>query len=308
MKKRIGLFLVSRTTGYQNLLAQAAADAAAVHGFELEVFSAEDVGAHQSADVVRFVENGGSDQLGVVIMPVRDMGREALVDGLAHKVLSRGAAWIVLNRDLETHVLRMRKTFPNLPTALVTIDNVEIGRIQARQVSAVLPPGRPAAVVYVVGNAYTTAARDRREGFLGGLGSNRIAMHEVEGLWSAAWAERMVGRWLGAVGPADLVDAVVCQNDAMAIGARTALTRLAGELNRPEWLKAPVFGVDGAPDEGRRLVDEGQLAGTVVVPRTSGTAVEILARMWRDEASQPARTVLSVSAYPAAAPLLSAAG
>ena len=297
MTKRVGLFLVSRATGYQNFLDREAAAAAARLGFEFESFSADDTGAKQSTDVVKFLHSYRDDQLAVVIMPVSDVGHEQAMESLARKVLARGAAWIVLNRDLADHVAKMREAFPGVPASLVTIDNVEIGRIQARQAAALLP-ANGGTVLYVLGNSATSAARDRRLGFLEPMKARGASVALVEGLWSAASAERVVSKWLGSQGAKDTLDAVACQNDPMAVGARRELNRLSAELGRPEWRRVPVLGTDGVPDEGRRLVDEGQLTATVVIPATSAAAVQQLARAWSGQGELPAKLVLPAQPHP----------
>jgi ABC-type sugar transport system substrate-binding protein len=305
---RIGLFLVSRQTGYQHLLAEEAQRAADQAGAVLEVFSGDDTAALQSAQIVRLLHAHAGEHLAVVVMPVSDIGHEQPLESLARKVLSRGAAWVVLNRDLEAHVTRMRAEFPAASAALIAIDNHEIGRIQGRQVRS-LQPDAGGTVLSVLGNVHTSAARDRRAGLREVLADRVFA--EVEGLWSADSAEKAVARWLASSAARQApLGVVACQNDPMAVGARQVLHRLAREYNKPEWTRVPVLGVDGLPTEGRRLVDEGVLAATVVVPASSGVAVELLARAWRSGSRVPAKVVLEPKPYPAQhnAPLRGAAG
>lgn len=297
-RRSIGLFLISRATGYQNLMAEEGTRAAARLGIELEVFSSDDTAARQSSDIIKFLHSHADDQVGVVVMPVSDVGHEQAVESLARRVLSKGAAWLVLNRDLENQVRKAREEFPSGTAALVTIDNLEIGRIQARQVSRYLPP-QGGTVLYVMGNSFTSAARDRRRGLLELLEPRGVSVHQMEGLWSQESAERVAGKWLAGLGPKDRLDAVVCQNDPMALGAHTELARLAVESKGRDWLSLPVLGVDGAPQEGRRLVDEGRITATVIVPATSATAIEMLAGVW-DGRPAPQKLVLPATPHPAA--------
>jgi ABC-type sugar transport system substrate-binding protein len=85
----------------------------------------------------------------------------------------------------------------------------------------------------------------------------------------------------------------VCQNDNMARGMRRALERL-----RPEWARVPFLGCDGLPAGGRRDVDEGRLAATVLIPSCAGPAVELVLRWKRQGVVPPAETVLAPAAYP----------
>jgi len=144
----------------------------------------------------------------------------------------------------------------------------------------------------------TAAARDRRAGFLE-IVTKPATVTAVEGMWSAESAEKVVGRWLTALASDGTVDVLVGQNDPMALGARQALHRLSRDRHRPEWLRVPVFGVDGLPNEGQRMVDERTLAATVIVPPTSGAAIELVARFWQSKAPVPAKVVLDPRPYPA---------
>ena len=90
---------------------------------------------------------------------------------------------------------------------------------------------------------------------------------------------------------------VVAQNDNMARGARRALEKL-----RPEWARLPFVGCDGLPQGGRREVDEGRLAATVVMPSCAGPAVALAARWVKDGTLPPPVTVLAPVAYPSPGP------
>jgi ABC-type sugar transport system substrate-binding protein len=296
-KKRVGLFLISDRTGYQRLQAEEGRNAAQKTRLELEVFSADDTAAQQSVQIVRFLHAHPQEQLAVVVMPVADIGHEQAIESLARKVLSQGVAWLVLNRDLAAHVLKMRAEFPQLPVGLITIDNHEVGRIQGRQVRALLAKNA-GTVLCVLGNALTSAARDRRAGLLEIL-TSAVPVSEVEAMWSADSAGKVVARWLtSAILNEGSLAVVACQNDPMAVGARETLHRLAQERNRPEWMRVPVLGVDGLPTEGQRLVDQRTLAGTVVLPATAGQAIELLARAWHAQAAIAAKLVLQPRPYP----------
>jgi ribose transport system substrate-binding protein len=299
-KGRIGLFVISDRNGYQRLLVEDGVRTAQRLGLEVEVFSADDTAALQSAQIVKFLHTHADERLAVVAMPVSDIGHEQALENLARKVLKRGVGWMMLNRDVQDHVERLRPEFPDLPVGLVAHDNLEVGRIQGRQVKAVLD-GK-VHVLYVLGNTQTSAARDRRTGFLE-MVTSPASITAVEGMWSLDSGEKIVGRWLAAAVTHDAaVHAIAGQNDPMAMGARQALHRVGRERNRPEWLTVPVFGVDGLPSEGQRYVDEKTLTATVVVPPTSGPAIELVARFWQSQAPIPAKVVLDPKPYPARVP------
>ena len=82
----------------------------------------------------------------------------------------------------------------------------------------------------------------------------------------------------------------------MALGARAAIAAL-----RPQWLPSPFLGCDGLKDGGQRLVREGQLAASVVLPPTAGAAINMVAAHHRAPAAAPMRIVLTPAPYPALA-------
>jgi len=94
------------------------------------------------------------------------------------------------------------------------------------------------------------------------------------------------------------VDFIVCQSDEMATGVKKALAVAAEKLQRPEVARIPVTGCDGHPQVGRKLVDEGALAATIVVPSTGAPAVDQLLKAIATRQIPPAELILHVSSYP----------
>ena len=78
----------------------------------------------------------------------------------------------------------------------------------------------------------------------------------------------------------------------MALGTRAVLT-----AERPDWSEISLLGCDGLPAGGRRLVDTGVLAATVVKPPESGTAITLLANAQQTK-QIPDTTYLPVESYP----------
>jgi ABC-type sugar transport system substrate-binding protein len=92
--------------------------------------------------------------------------------------------------------------------------------------------------------------------------------------------------------------AVGAQNDAMAMGARAALERLARRRSDLSVDRIPIVGCDGSPGYGKRLVDDGRLAATVVMPPVAGIAVNELAAWGGGRPRPPAEIVLRPTPYP----------
>jgi ABC-type sugar transport system substrate-binding protein len=290
MAERIVVCLPSAEQEYQVLQGEDARAAGRRLGAEVEVLFAEDNAVLQIQQLFRFVHAPEAERPAALLLHTR------VPDGLARvarNAARAGIGWFLLNRTAP-YLQPLRREHPRLAIAAITTDNGEIGRIQARQLEA-LRPGR-CHVLYVQGPADAQAAGLRLEGF---QEAAREVGHEIRvlnGEWTDVSAERAVTAWL-RLKTAELFtpDAVVCQNDHMARGARRALERL-----RPEWARVPFLGCDGLPRSGRRDVDEGRLAATVSIPSCAGPAVELVLRWKREGAAPPAVTVLAPAPYPAA--------
>jgi ABC-type sugar transport system substrate-binding protein len=305
MERAVGLFLMSAHNAHQLANEDAAQERARAHGVDLQVFFADSVAAQQSQDVIRFLYNNPGRQLAVVIMPLSDVDitqgafEEHPVQKLARRVVSRKAAWMVLNRDAETLLEALQRDAPDVPIGLVTPDQKEIGRIQGRQFRHLLPKG--GRVLYVAGNPFVSSTRDRRTGVQEALaGAAQVTLDEIDGYWSADKARDAVLKWLaGASGRGEWPALVGCQNDEMAQGAVEALADAARRYAAPALTRVPVTGIDGLPLHGRKWVAEGKLAATIVLPTTADVAIDVLARAWSTGARVPLKTIVPVTPFPA---------
>jgi ribose transport system substrate-binding protein len=290
---RLTLSLVNDVSEYQRYVRSEAETTAARTGFSLEVQLGEDSVTTQIRQIRDCIRRPPEARpYAVLCFPARD----ATVDKVATEAVDAGVGWVVLNRRAD-YVGALRERAPRLPIGLVGPDQVEVGRVQARQARALLPNG--GYILYVMGTTLASAAQDRLTGFKEGLQGSKVTFGEVAGNWHKADSDQAVGTWLEMVVPSGLrLGAVSCQNDAMADGARDALQRVAAKLKRPELARLPVTGVDGLETVGRRLVDSGRLTATVIQPSSSGPAIELLARRLKGE-NLPANTVLPLASHPA---------
>ena len=303
-EEKVGLFLISSNHPYQRLLANEAQEAAARHGLSLDIVFSESFAAQQAQDIMRFVHTNAGRKLGVVVITVSDSGsggadvtQEPLYK-LARRVAGKGVGWMVLNREVEPQVRALREEFPSLPIGLVTPDQKELGRIQGAQFRALLPRGGRA--LYVLGIPHISSVQDRRAGMREAIAGSGIEVDEVDGLWSLERSREVVYRWLEAPNRAQRgwPDLVGCQNDEMALGAREALERAARELQAPALRSVPVTGLDGLSDGGQRWVREGKLAATVIVPPTSGRAIDLLVESWASGGAPPLKSVHAPESFP----------
>jgi ABC-type sugar transport system substrate-binding protein len=216
---------------------------------------------------------------------------------LARRIAEKGVGWITLNHGRGALVESLRTQFPHVPSAMVVIDNLELGRIQGQQLKTLLPGG--GTVLCVRGNPFDSASRGRTQGLHQELLAGPIKIEETDGLWRPDVAESAVYKWLTSPTRRLLpLRAVACQNDEMALAARQAVTRAAVELGRPELRAVPIVGGDGLPGKGLRWVDDGKLTATVSVTLPARPAIELLARHWKTGAPLPVVTSLRPSSYP----------
>jgi len=207
-----------------------------------------------------------------------------------------GIGVMFLNRAGEVAALREKAR--QAPVGFVTPDHHGAGRIQGRQVAALL--GGMGNVMYVRGRASNASAQERGAGFHEAIAETRIEIAtNLEGNWSADVARSYVEKWLRMMLPSSyVVHAIASQSDLMAVGILQALRALSADMNTPAIANIPVFGLDGVDSVGKRMVDEGSLAATVTMPTTAGKAIELLAGWHEGRKVFPAKVVLPATAYP----------
>jgi ABC-type sugar transport system substrate-binding protein len=288
MSERLAVSLTSAEQEYQALQGEDAREAGRRLGIAVEVLFAEDNAVRQIQQLFAFVHAPEGERPAALLVHTR------VPDGLervARNAARAGVGWVLLNRTA-SYMDALRGEYPGLAIAAVSTDHVEIGRIHARQLGRLCPGG--ARVLYVQGPADASAAQQRLAGLEEALRGRPFELKVLNGEWTAASAEKAITAWM-RLRTAELFEpqVVVCQNDNMARGARKALEAL-----RPEWARLPFLGCDGLAQGGRREVDEGRLAATVVIPSCAGPAVELVVAWKRADRVPPAQTILAPSAYP----------
>lgn len=284
------LGLLDEGQEFQRLQAEDARSAAGEGGFDVEVLYAENNAVVQIQQLYQVVHGPVDRRPGVVI--VETVAGEGL-ERLARTAARAGIGWILLNRRV-AYLDELRHQQPKLPIGMIGSDNLEIGRIQGRQFEALVPDG--GLVLYVRGPADTSAARDRLAGAEEVCG-RRIDLKVLEGEWTEASGEKAISEWLHLKQFQTSTPRLIgCQNDAMAVGARRALEAYAAKY--PGLAKIPITGVDGLPDGGRRQVDQGTLAATVVTPSNTGPAIRLVIQTLQGRAKFPREKLLTPSSYP----------
>ncbi len=282
------LSLPTNDNDYQRAQAETAKSAAHNHGLRIDIQYAENDAVLQVQQILKALQQKDLRYAAIIAEPVGTSMEQA-----ARLASASGVAWGILNHET-TYISALRRSSKSALFE-VTNNHYEIGRIEGQQVAALLPQGGVA--LYIEGPSTGGAARLRTEGMMSAKPSN-VELKILKGDWTQANTRRSVANWLGIRTSRSLgVAAVICQNDAMALGVREAFENTLSGAERDTWLKLPMTGCDGLPSGGQELVKRKILTATIVVPPNAGVAMELLAKSLRGEPI-PEKTVGVVSSYP----------
>jgi ABC-type sugar transport system substrate-binding protein len=290
---RIAFFSMDRGER-QDLLREECLEAAARYGFPVRVFQADGDATNQVTQIQACLAEDPQRRPTVIIVnPVR----EVALFSAAHAAAQLGIGWVVLQRSCD-YLDDLRRQHPNLPIFAVLPDQQEIGRIQGRQVLSLLPDG--GELVYIRGPLGTHAAVARSAGVQEVLQGSAVKVFTLTSDWTTEGGSQTMKEWARVFQRRDMPQFVVgAQNDAMAMGARDALLDdISREHPNVSIDQFAFSGCDGSPGYGGRLVAEGKLTCTVVLPVTSGRAVAEIAAAMRGGPRPPAAILLSSSGLP----------
>lgn len=293
MATRLIASFLTRSNDFQLLQAQDAQEAAKREGLPIEVLFADNNPVEQIQQLFRYIHAPVEERpAAILVETVSGDGMERV----ARNALQAGIGWVLLNRRVP-YLEELSARFPTLPVCSIGTDQEEIGHIQGRQFKTLLPAG--GAVLYIQGPPDTSAAQERLRGMQETIAGARIHVTVIDGRWTAESAERALQAWWRLKTSAAVrLDLVGAQNDAMAMGAREALLAHPDVERRKEWSSIPFTGCDGLPEGGRRFVDTGALAATIIAPSNGGPAVELVARMLKGGERPPLVNLLAPLPYP----------
>ncbi|MGB6458984.1 MAG: substrate-binding domain-containing protein [Candidatus Acidiferrum sp.] len=288
-------FLVSLTNDdndYQIEQWESAEKAAHKTGAEAQVIHAQNDAITQSTQILKAVQAPKELRPDAIIF--EPVGGTALPQ-VARAAVSAGMGWVVLNRDA-SYIEELRKT-SSAPIFALSSDHAEIGRIQGRQMAALLRGG--GSVLYIQGPSENSAAKERTAGMQETKPAN-VQITLLKAQWTQESAQKSVRSWLKlTTSQRAAVDLVSAQDDSMAMGARDAFKELANEDERERWLKLPFTGCDGLPKTGQVWVRNGTLAATVFVPPNAGQAIEMLVEALQNRKRPPERVMTAPVSIPA---------
>jgi len=271
----------------QTAAAQAVADRL---GVELDIVSAQMDPVAQGQHLLNLVQSSRSRPNGIIVEPVSAAG----LPRVAEAAVAAGVGWVLSNAHADYISALRRRT--KTPVFQISQDHMEVGRIQGRQIGAILQKG--GSVLYLRGPQMTWWATKRFEGMEGSKPGNvevrcvKVLTSDTEG------ASNAVSSWLNLTKQRpEGTQLIVSQNVDFITGARKAFDAIAHSAERVKWMAIPCAGV-GVAERSRPLVDQGQLCAAVVTSLTMDKAVEMLARATNGGTQPAEHTFVEAYSYP----------
>ena len=233
---KIALIAQHQTNAFQIAIAEAAEAKAQEMGVDLTILSADQDAATQISQIEQCVSEGFD---AILFEPVDP-------DGLVDAAKSAADAGVVV-----INIVSACTDWENTGISAGSYgDNVPAGEVEMQHVADLL--GGKGNIAILTGPSGDSGGLQRMEGYENILANYPDMVQVVSPAdcqWDTAQAQATVESWLSAY---DL-DAIVCQNDGMAVGAGNAAGANSGII---------ITGVDGTPD-GFEAINDGRITGTV---------------------------------------------
>ena len=282
--------LTTRDNDYQAEQSASATEVASRLGVKIDIIYADNNAVNQCQQLVKIIQDKAQRPDAILVEPVGTPMYQ-----VAKAAVAAGIGWGILNREAD-YIPELRGAAP-VPVFAVSPDQEEVGRIQGKQLAAFATEGN---ILYIEGPSTSSAANLRTKGMLSTKPS-KVEVKVLKADWSERGAHQAVKSWLSLSTSGQLhIRAVVCQNDAMAMGAREAFASLP-KAAREQSLNIPFTGCDGVPKTGQEWVRSGQLRATVVIPPMAGLALEMLAKAVNTGSMPAERTLCAPRSFPAIA-------
>jgi ABC-type sugar transport system substrate-binding protein len=285
-KLRFLISLITQENDYQRLQASAAQSVATELGIEVEIVYAGNDAITQSTQLLKAIQADAPLRPNAII--VEPLGATPF-PRVAQAAAAAGIGWGVINRQPD-YTTALRLAHPS-PVFSMSVDQLEIGRIQGKQFAALLPRG--GSVLIVQGPSVSSVSRQRSEGLTETLPAN-VQLVALRGNWTEDSARQTVRSWGKLMRARKFrIDLICGQNDAMAMGAKKAIHELGSDSG-----EVPVTGCDGVPDTGQTWVRQGKMSATVVVPPSAGRAVGLMTRALQTGIAPPEHTFTKPEPFP----------
>jgi len=291
-KLNVVVALTTRENDYQAEQAVAVTEVAARLGVKLQIIYADNDAVNQTQQLIKIIQDPAQRPTAILVEPVGTG-----MPQVAKAAVAAGIGWGIINSDPE-YITDLRRG-GGVPVFSVSTDQSEVGRIQGHQIDALVREGN---ILYIEGPFNSTATQQRTKGMLS-TKPPAVLLKTLKGDWTERSAHNATKSWLSLGSSRELqIRGVICQNDAMAIGARKAVVDLT-EKDREQWLSIPFTGCDGVTKTGQEWVRRGLLKATIITAPAAGTALEILAKAVNAGSMPPDRTLIPPRSFPAIAEL-----
>lgn len=286
---RVLVSLVTNDNDFQLEQAASAKTAALQCGAAVEVIYAANDAVAQTQQILGYIQEPSRRPDAILVEPVGTGMAQ-----VAQAAVSAGIGWAIVNSDVD-YITRLRSR-AMVPVFVVVCDHEEIGRIQGRQIGALL--GEKGCVLYIEGPSVRDVAKLRSSGAHAAK-PRGVDIKTIRGDWTQESAYQAVRSWLALSTSRQLnVGMIASQNDAMAMGARRAFLELSDPRERDAWLRLPLTGCDGVSRSGQAWVREGLLTATVICPPLMGPALTLMVNAIRSGAQPAERTVIPSTSHP----------
>ena len=233
---KVALIQQHQTNAFQIAVTEGAQSKADELGVELTILSADQDAAKQISQIEQCVSEGYD---AILFEPVDP-------DGLRDAAAAAAAAGVVV-----VNIVSVCTDWADAGISAVACgNNVKAGENEMQHVADLLEGKGNVAIL--TGPSAVTDATDRLQGYeniMANYPEMTLVVSPADCQWDTAQAQATVESWLSAY---DL-DAIVCQNDGMAVGAGNAAGANSGIV---------ITGLDGTPD-GYEAIQDGRITGTV---------------------------------------------
>ncbi|MGC1451475.1 MAG: sugar ABC transporter substrate-binding protein [Candidatus Sulfotelmatobacter sp.] len=292
-KLNVIVALTTRENDYQAEQAVAVAEMAVRLGIQIQVIYADNDAVNQTQQLIKIIQDPTQRPGAILVEPVGTG-----MPQVAKAAVGAGIGWGIINSDPD-YIADLRRG-GTAPVFSVSTDQSEVGRIQGKQLGVLVADGN---VLYIEGPFNSTATQLRTKGLLSTKPA-AVELKMIKGDWTERSAHMAAKSWMSLGSSRQLqIRAVICQNDAMAMGARKAFIDLT-EKDREQWLSIPFTGCDGVTKTGQDWVRRGLLKATIITAPAAGIALEILAKAVNAGGMPPDRTLIPPRSFPAVEELL----
>ena len=287
-KLNVVVALTTRDNDYQAEQAVAVSDMAARLGVKIQIIYADNDAVNQTQQLIKIIQDPIQRPSAILVEPVGTG-----MPQVAKAAVGAGIGWGIINSDPD-YISELRRGGA-VPVFSVSTDQSEVGRIQGKQLGVLVPEGN---VLYIEGPFNSMATQLRSKGMLT-TKPPAVELKMLKGDWTERSAHQAAKSWLSLGSSRQLqIRAVICQNDAMAIGARKAFIGLT-EKDREQWLNTPFTGCDGVTKTGQDWVRRGLLKATIITAPAAGIALEMLVKAVNSGSMPPDRSLIPPKSFPA---------